>query len=122
MANPLIQYAALVPQRPKCLGCDRPLKPRYVTKTERYRKLLTSQTDPSEGREYDWAFDQDLQLWTKVVWKNRIVSRTWDGTYGDFGEGLFCGTMCGYRYGRAIARQLAARDEQTDHQRKARII
>lgn len=118
MKNPKIQHAAVMSQRPKCLGCGQPLKPCYTTKTERYRSLLTSKTDPSEGRDYGWTFEPALNQWSKVIWKDRVLSRTWDGTYGDMGEGLFCGTRCGYRYGRAVGRQVQARDEQIDHQQR----
>lgn len=117
MANPLIQHAARMDQRPKCLGCGKPLKPRYDTQRNGQRRLLTSKTDPSEGGDYGWTFEKDLQLWTKVIWVNHIVSRKWDGTYGDMGEGFFCGTMCGYRFGRAVARTQGARDDSVDHSR-----
>lgn len=103
--NPAIQTAPSVKDRPKCLDCGRPLRPHYQTKTTRVRQLVTRHTPPDE-KDYSWTHESET-LWTKVVFIDKIQSRTWNGKYGDMDEGFFCGTICGYRYGRTLAHALS---------------
>ena len=124
-----LEKAPPIAQRPKCRACREPLRPNFLTEkapifdrpgkrikwpTRRVYELLTSHieqhydglghkrpvTEDDEG-----AFlDEKSGRWyvEKRVWP--IVSRKFLGTYGRYGDNLFCGLNCAYHWALRKAR------------------
>jgi hypothetical protein len=67
-----------VGSRPRCLFCNRELRPNYGYDVER----PWFYNDPDDTRRK--AFERDHKIFK--------------GTYGGYGDNRFCGLNCGYRY------------------------
>ena len=72
----MTRLAGTVPvkDRPKCLSCDKPLRPQT-------RHVRDERTDAG--------------FFARAVYE-------FSGHYGDYGDDAFCGVTCGYRYARAL--------------------
>lgn len=101
------KHATLKPvgQRPRCLHCERELRPRLererpplnvpTGKTHPFRtpsSYATGKPEFEELPEYRPLTDAERRQWVKEHPAKFL------GVYGDYGDNRFCGLRCGYEW------------------------
>jgi hypothetical protein len=90
---------------PKCRWCGKPLRPKYLTERA-----------PEESRHFfdkkppnvPTTFDEKRKQWLLVSTAFRVIRRTFEGSFGAYGDNYFCGLNCGRDYAVAVIDGLAS--------------
>lgn len=106
-----------IASRPRCLCCGKRLRPNYDTKeirSDRTRRVYQlkqnwSRDLVSVDADVHGAKQDDQGRWYV---ERRVTERqrTWQGTFGRYADGFFCGMLCAQRWAIQVARHL--RDEK----------
>ena len=91
---------------PKCRWCGKPLRPTYLTERA-----------PQESRHYfdkrpkhvSATLDEKRNQWLVVSTSFRIVRRTFEGSFGGYGDNYFCGLNCGRDFAIAVMDSLISK-------------
>lgn len=103
-------------QRPKCRFCGLQLTPNFKTeiagtrdvRVYRLREFGAHTRYSDESRwvtEDDDGAERDKKGRWFVIRTRPMKTRVFLGTYGYYGDDLFCGLNCGYRWARAALRE-----------------
>jgi len=92
-----------VGQRPRCLQCNRELKPNYHTErpplqvhTGNTIKIRTSRSYGTSIPEYEDAPESRPTTEAERKQWRKDHPPVWRGTYGGYKDNRFCGLNCGY--------------------------
>lgn len=93
----------------KCEYCNKPLRPKYQTdyKRERIARRFRNEAAASEfgGTRYDGP--DEAGWYSAEGWVSTLVSRKFAGSFGSYGDNMFCGLSCARRW---AIQELKSRD------------
>jgi len=85
---------------PKCCWCGKPLRPKYHTERA---PVDTEHVFEKEPNNRHAKFDEQRQRWVVVSTAYKVVQRTFEGSFGAYGDDHFCGLNCGRDFGLFVA-------------------
>jgi len=90
---------------PKCQWCGKALRPKYLT--ERAPKDSRHFVD-KRPKHVPAKFDAKRNQWLVESTAFRVVRRTFEGSFGAYGDNHFCGINCGRDYAVALIEALTS--------------